>query len=97
MADLLYQRVIRAQREQARPSVLQHQHQQQQQQQQHLEQQQHQQQSALPCPYCPSRLSKRLYEKEEQLLGHVREAHEAQDVKISDIRELVKSRGERDP
>ena len=89
MADLLYQRVIRAQREQARPSVFQ-----QQQQQQHQEQLQN---SAIPCPYCPSRLSKRLYEKEEQLLGHVREAHGARDVKISDIRELVRNRGERDP
>ena len=76
MADLFYQRVIRAQREQARPSV--------------------QQKSAIPCPYCPSRLSKRLYEKEEQLLGHIKEAHEAQVVNISEIRELVKTRGERD-
>lgn len=76
MADLVNQRVIRAQREQARST--------------------NQQKNSILCPLCPSRHAKRLYEKEEQLMGHVREAHEDQDVDISEIRELVKSRSDRD-
>ena len=76
MADLVNQRMIRAQREQARSTV--------------------QQRNSVSCPLCPSRHAKRLYEKEEQLMGHVREVHEDQDVDISEIRELVKSHSERD-